>query len=952
MVGIIVALFLLLTISGIAAYIFIRSRGVIRYAKGVERGIKMVPMIIHLPPSSDDIEVGTRDIRDVLQEKVSQAEVLYNVLSSTAQKGFKSNFHGQRHVSIELVSTKGIVYFYIVAPIALAEVAKESVLSAYPTAQIEEVQDHNIFSQVGKVSGTIGGEFELKKDFSYPIATIADTKRDGMQSLINTMSTLGIEDGASVQILLRPANEGWEETVKKTAAGIRGDKGKKKGFSGVGVAVGDLIALPWKVLEPGDVKPEDKQLSSTESQLVDSIEQKTRYPGYEVLIRVMASSNTANRAQSILRSLVSSFALFDSQASNGFKFAEAQDIEGFITAFIFRFFPPEKSSMILNSVEMASVFHLPDDQFTSGSQVNRQATKQVDSPSGIPSTGIIFGYNVYRGIKKEIRISNIDRARHIYMVGQTGTGKSTVLENLAYQDMVSGNGFAFIDPHGDTAEKLMAMVPKERAEDVIYFNPSDLDNPVGLNLYEHDSKDQRDFLVQEAVGMLYKLYDPQHQGIIGPRYEHWFRNASLTIMADPKGATFIEIPKVFEDNNYVKEKLKYVTDPTVQSFWNDEMAKTSDYHKSEVLGWFISKFGAFRSNEMMRNIIGQVKSGFSLRDVMDNKKILLVNLSKGRTGELNSKLLGMIFVMQFQAAAMSRANIDEADRVEFSLYVDEFQNFSTDSFATILSEARKYKLNLIVANQFISQLTEEIRDAVFGNVGTKIAMRTSATDADFLVKEFAPVFDTSDIVKLPNYNAIIKMMVNGVPSQPFSMSSLPPFGSVNKEVATALKQLSAAKYGKPRALVEADIFERMKTIKPAKPASKLAGAKKGLGPGSVPAAGAKKSNSSFLDEWLAKKKAQSGSATTPTSPTAASLPQSIATNPQPISSQNGQGFLQQPQPSLDSTNQQVQPSRQAIAQPMQQQNAQVPNSIQRQEANIPLSQTNGSQQGDTLRIER
>lgn len=363
--------------------------------------------------------------------------------------------------------------------------------------------------------------------------------------------------------------------------------------------------------------------------------------------------------------------------------------------------------------------------------------------------------------------------------------------------------------------------------------------------------------------MLYKLYDPQHQGIIGPRYEHWFRNAALTIMADPAGATFIDIPKVFTDAKYAKQKLEFVTDQTVQDFWNKEMASTSDYHKSEVLGWFVSKFGAFLSNEMMRNIIGQTKSSFDLREIMDQKKILLVNLSKGRTGELNSKLLGMIFVMKFQAAAMSRASIPESERVDFCLYVDEFQNFSTDSFATIMSEARKYHLNLIVANQFTTQLSEEIRDAVFGNMGTIVAFRIGQNDVDSLTKYFQPLFDGDDLLRVPNYNAVVRTLIGGVPTQPFSMTGLPPLGTPNKGLGDALKQLSAAKYGRPKSVVESEIFERLATKDDGISAPPVS-----QGPpraGSMPtAAPAPKQPANFLDDWLNKK--QTNSFKAPSSP--------------------------------------------------------------------------------------
>ncbi len=434
------------------------------------------------------------------------------------------------------------------------------------------------------------------------------------------------------------------------------------------------------------------------------------------------------------------------------------------------------------------------------------------------------------------------------------------------------------------------MVPKERTEDVIYFSPADMEYPMGLNLFEFHTPEQKDFLIQEAINMLYKLYDPTHQGIIGPRYEHWFRNAALTVMSNPEGGTFIDIPKVFTDKQYEIQLKKYVKDRTVLDFWDREMASTSDYHKSEVLGWFVSKFGAFLSNEMMRNIIGQSKSAFNLRDVMDNKKILFVNLSKGRTGELNSNLLGMIFIMKFQAAAMSRADVPEDERPDFCLYVDEFQNFSTDSFATILSEARKYRLNLIVANQFTTQLTDEIRDAVFGNVGSTVSFRVGAdADADALSKKFQPIFDREDVLRLPNYNTITQILIGGVPTQPFSMATMPPLGSPNPKLGLALRQLSAAKYGRPHAIVEAEIFKRITTKPPERPAFGAAypptpGIPAGNRP--LPPAGAAAkppSGSSFLDEWLAKRRATVGGA--PSAPAS-----SLSTGPSRVP----QGFAAMP----------------------------------------------------------
>jgi len=852
--------FFIIIVVGAAACIFVFSqyRKTLREAKNYERGLKMIPMYIHIPPSSDDLESNGRDERDVTEEVLSQAQVMYNIIASTATKGFKSKIYGQRHLSFEILAHEGLVHYYTVVPSVLVDVIQQAIAAAYPSARLEEVTEHNIFSQVGKTSGTIGGEFTLKKNFVYPIATYQESKRDAARAMLNALSGAMREDGVAIQILLRPARDGWTKASVDAANKIKKDKGNKKGGLAGLMAPKDLMEAFWRPPEIHEAKPEDKQLTSLEQATVEAIEDKTRYPGYEVLIRVVVSSNTASRSQAILKNVVSAFSLFDSATNNGFKFAISRNIEELVTAYIFRFFPQTVNQNILNSVELATIFHLPNQKSIPNSQVQRQMSKQVDGPTQIMDEGFLLGYNEFRGVKKQIRLSTNDRRRHTYMIGQTGTGKSGLLENLAFQDMMDGKGFAFIDPHGDSAEALLGMVPKERVEDVIYFSPGDMESPIGLNLFEFETQDQRDFLIQETLAMLYRLYDPGHTGIIGPRYEHWFRNAALTIMSDPAGSTFIDVPQVFNDQAFTDEKLKHVTDRTVLDFWHKEMAQTSEANKSEVLGWFVSKFGAFLSNEMMRNVIGQTKSGFDLRDIMDNKKILLVNLSKGRTGELNSQLLGMIFVMKFQAAAMGRANIPEAEREDFALYVDEFQNFATDSFESILSEARKYRLNLVLANQFMTQLTDKIREAIIGNIGTVISGRIGITDAEILQKKFAPTFDAEDLTKLPNFQTVASVMINGVPSAPFSMSLIPPMGRSNPQLRDALKKLSAAKYGRPRAEVEREIFARLGAGDAAKKAKmdalkqaqqqRLAATRPQGAVGAAPSSG-----SSFLDEWLAKR---------------------------------------------------------------------------------------------------
>jgi hypothetical protein len=873
MIGFLITIAVVLLIAAAAApVVFIQVRKRIRTQKNYERGLKMVPLLIHLPPPSDDTEIAGRDVRDLVDENISRAQVIYNIIASTVQKGFKAQFYGQRHFAFEIVGTKGFAYFYAAVPLALVDVVKQAVVSAYPNARLEEVPEHNIFSPVGKVGGTVGGELHLKEGFAYPIATFQDLKRDAMQAILNSLSTLDKEDGAGIQILMRPADPSWRKTASTEASKRRkGDKGGKGGQELFGY-VRQLGMAFVKPPEDGKSESKPKELSSLEQATLDSIDDKTRHPGYEVLIRIVVSSNLNERAQSILNNIVAAFSLFDAQGKNGFKFAAAKDVDEFITNYILRIFPQEQNKDILNSVELATIFHFPDQRSIPTSQLERLASKQVDGPRNMPDDGLLLGYNIFRGVKKPIRLAKSDRQRHMYSVGQTGTGKSTFLENLAMQDMMNGDGFAFVDPHGDTAEKLLSMVPKDRVDDVIYFCPADMDYPMGLNLFEFESPDQKDFLIQEALNMLYKLYDPQHQGIMGPRYEHLFRNAALTIMADPAGGTFVDIPKLFRDPQYVKQKLQYVKDLNVIEFWQKEMPQSQRSNEfGEVVSWFVSKFGAFLSNEMMRNIIGQTKSSFNLRDIMDNKKILLVNLSKGRTGELNSKLLGMVFVMKFQAAAMSRANIPEKDRKDFALYVDEFQNFSTDSFATILSEARKYHLNLIVANQFTTQLTDEVRDAVFGNIGTIVAFRVGQDeDAEALAKRFRPQFDSSDLLRMPNYNAVVRTLIGGVPTNPFSLATLPPIGNENKKLLDALKQLSAAKHGRPKAAVEKEIFSRLATkaspVPPQAPGQpQRPGQQPPLGnrPYNAPAGGlgapqgppkpAAPSKASFLDEWLTKR---------------------------------------------------------------------------------------------------
>ena len=858
---------------------FIVYRNSMREAKNYERGLKMVPILIHLPPASDDIDGGGRDKRDLTEEVLSQAQVMYNIIASTSTKGFMSRIYGQRHVSFEIVAREGLVYYYAVVPTVLTDTVRQAIAAAYPSARLEEVSEHSVFSKVGKASGTIGGEFTLRKEFIYPISTYMESKRDASRALLNAVSSAGREDGVGIQFLIRPAYEKWTKRSISAAEQIVKNKGEKKSSGGSGLSVRDVMQALWKPPEASDKKEfqAEKPLSAVEQAKVDAIQEKIRYPGYEVMIRVVVSSNTAARSQVLLKNIVAAFALFDSPSFNGFKFNLTKNVDELATAFIFRFFPQANSRDILNSVELATLFHLPDQNSIPTSQVKRQMSKQVDGPTEVMETGLLLGYNEFRGVRKPIRLADKDRRRHIHIIGQTGVGKSVLQENLAYQDMLAGRGFALVDPHGDLAEALLAKVPRDRVEDIVYFDPGDMSNPIGLNMFEFDHPDQKDFLVQEAINMLYGLYDPGHTGIVGPRLEHIFRNCALLLMADPAGGTFVDVPKLLVDEQFRNAKLKYVTDRQVLDFWTKEFpASQRSNEAGDLISWVISKFGPFISNDAMRNIIGQTKSGFNFPEIMNNNKILLVNLSKGKMGDLNSKLLGIIFVMKFQAAAMARANIPEHERKDFTLYVDEFQNFATDSFETILSEARKYRLSLVLANQFMTQLKEELREAILGNVGTTITGRIGTTDAEIMVKRYTPVFTAEDLTKLPNFESVCVAQINGTPSAPFSMAWIPPMGEPNQQLSGALKKLSAAKYGRPRDQVERDIAARISVQQPSQPA---AGAGR---PGGAAGAGG---GSSFLDEWLAKRKQMN-----------AKKPQSAAAPSSAQASRPGSPAAQPPRP--------------------------------------------------------
>lgn len=712
--------------------------------------------------------------------KIDAAEQMFASLHSLHDNGWFAFLKPQMHISFEIVALKEEIKFYINVPRNLRDLVEKQIHGAYPGARIEEHDEVNIFSEQGKVAFAA---IHLKQPDYFPIKTYKDLPTDGLSLITSAMSKMVDGEGAVLQLLIQPEGEGWQHRGSSYVSNV-----KKK-----------------------EADPEKASYKNDPKQL-ESVDNKTSRPGFRVSIRVVVSSPQERTAQSHLNNIVSAFAQYTS-SYNSFEKTRIWVKQLFMIDMIYRYMPMfNRGSFILNSEELATIFHFPN-KTVETHHIFWLNAKSAPAPENIAQSGLYLGKSVYRGQEKKIFIGLDDRRRHMYIVGKTGTGKSEFLKEMILQDIVNGKGVCAIDPHGEFVEDVLQLMPPDRAEDVIYFNPSDTDRPMGMNMMEAFTEEEQHFVASSVIGLMYKLYDPHKTGIIGPRFEHAIRNAMLTIMSKP-GGTFIEMVRLLTDAKFVEEMLPYVKDPIVRRYWTDQIAQTSDFHKSEVLDYIVSKFGRFITNKTMRNIIGQSDSAFNVRKIMDEQKILLVNLSKGKLGEEDAKFLGLILVPKVLTAAMGRANIPLEQRTDFYLYVDEFQNYATEDFAVILSEARKYRLNLIVANQFVAQIEEDVKNAVFGNVGTIVCFRVGVPDANFLQHEFAPVFTEADLTNIEKFNVYIKTIVGNEPVPAFSMSLKKDMDAqkaqMNPKLAEMIKELSRLKYGKPRAVVEEEMNKRAK----------------------------------------------------------------------------------------------------------------------------------------------
>jgi hypothetical protein len=741
-------------------------------------------------------------------------QLLSNFLYLKKPKFFDKKIAGAPRVALEISSKIGQkeTMFYVAVPNYLENSFEKYVQGVYPKAIVEKVpEDYTIFQPGGKV---LGGAFKLKKDFLLPISTYKVLEKDPLYLISNAFDKIEELEGASLQIILTPSSFKIRKFGEKVIENIK----KGMSFNDALFIAQKPLLLKWlenlfnfifsnKKNEENTKEKVDEKTAKINEEIIQGIKNKIQKEIFDVNINVIVSAENESRCQEILNAIISSFSQFGISSENQFefKFLSGRRLKRLIYDFSFRNFNP-RHKIVLNLEEITSIFHFPSPYFEVP-YVKTHRVVESPPPSELPESGeLLLGEAIFRGERIPVYVaSKDDRRRHFYIVGQTGTGKSSLLREMIRQDIEAGRGVGVVDPHGELIEDTLANVPKERIDDVVLFEPFNIERPIGLNMLEYETPEQKDFAVQEMISIFYKLFPPEY---MGPMFEHYMRNAMLAIMADKENpGTLVEIPRIFTDENFMEWKLEKVEDPLVRNFWLREWKQTTGQTRSDMLGYVVSKLGRFIENEMMRNIIGQSRSGINFDEIINTKKIFLANLSKGLTGEVNSALLGLILVGKIQMAAMKRAQIPEQEREDFYLYLDEFQNFTTDSIVTILSEARKYHLNLILAHQYIPQLREEIKNAVLGNVGTIAAFRIGAEDAEFLEKQFQPEFSKFDLVNLDNFNIIIKMLINNKVSSPFKMKTIKPKEG-NREIIPIIKNITRLKYGKPKAMVEKEIIER------------------------------------------------------------------------------------------------------------------------------------------------
>jgi hypothetical protein len=747
----------------------------------------------------------TNDKKELAAEQMFAS--LHGILRDANE--LKNSGGVQEHLSFEIVSTGGQIRFYVWTPKILQSFVEGQIYAQYPSVQIHTIEEDYIPKSRDSHSVVYTSELGLTTNEALPIKTFDSFEVDPLAGITGTLAKLGIEEREElwIQVLTRPVPDSWH---KETDKWIKYIKSGAKNFKLFGIDWSWLlqaIQALWTPPSGGTASTEVKvELSERTKTQVSSAEEKATKLGYQVKIRLAYLGQNEINAKLNMQAIVGTFKQFNSTNLNGFKQLGGSFNKDDLEAYRLRQFTD--NGFILNISELASVYHLPHTSVETPNIV-WASSKTAEPPSKLPViTGrpaedeniSAFGLTNFRGINHQFGMLRRDRSRHVYIIGQTGAGKSGLLELFALSDTFYNQGYCIIDPHGDFAIDNLRFVPENRINDVVYFNPADTQYPVAFNPLELSDPSRKPNVCSEVIGVLKRMFGDSW----GPRLEHILRYTLLALLDRPE-TTLLDISRLLTDRDFRKETLDYCTDVTVLQFWKHEFGQWNDKQVNESIAPVLNKVGAFTANPIIRNIIGQPHSSFDVRKIMDEGKILVVNLSKGLIGEDNAGILGAFLVTKIQLAAMSRSDIpDVSKRRPFYLYVDEFQNFATDSFAVILSEARKYGLNLTVANQYIAQMTDSVRDAVFGNVGTTISFRVSADDAPLLSKQFEPTFEPQDLLQMNNRHFVISMIIGGEKVPAFSATTL-NIPNTPKDNFDAIIKSSREKYSRNRAEIEAEI---------------------------------------------------------------------------------------------------------------------------------------------------
>jgi len=787
----------------------------LRRRENLKRTLRLSFLRITLPKKDSGLDEKQETARD-FKETISIMEQLLSWLKSIQSGKMRAKFFGEDHFSLEYVAHQWEILFYVVCPYEYKSLFEKQINSFYTDAIIEETPEVNIFSERKYFYGTY---MDLVKDFYYPLKTYQKLESDPINTITNAFSKMEEDESGVIQIMLRPVTDDWQAETAKISSDIM--EGKKSwGFS-----LNPIKALSFLVKmfvtnpdEEKDSPPEKGQTSALTQERAKIVDEKAQKTGYETIIRIVMTGNDRQSVKNNLTNIASSFRQFNYPDFNGFTRTRKHNEQMLVTNYIFRHFsqPFFLKQDLMNVEEIASIFHFPHIKYNKTPEIRWQNFKIVKAPSNLPREWLVLWDNIYRGVKKEIMIKDEDRFRHFYVIGQTGTGKSSILQVMARQDLANGKGIAVIDPHGDLVKDLMPFIPRERADDVIVFNPADVERPMGLNLLEAHSPDEYDLVAMDAMNIMIKLFWNE---IFWPRLQDYFRNGVLAMMEYPEWGALTDIVRLFTDDAFQQERVRHVKNPIVKSWWTTTYAAMWDREKQEMIPYFAAKFGGFITNTMMRNIIGQVKSSFDISEVMNTSKILMANMSKGILGDINSELLGLILVSKVQMAAMRRQNLAKEERADFFMYIDEFQNYITPSIESILSEARKYRLWLVLAHQYLGQLEKSdaltksslnLKGAIFGNVGTIMSYKIGPEDGEFMEKYYAPTFSSQDLVNMDKFKAVMKLSVDNQPSTPFSIIPKNPYlEKGNEELAKAFYELSRLKYARERIFIQREIEYRI-----------------------------------------------------------------------------------------------------------------------------------------------